>query len=50
VNERLLDIMESSFDSVVEYAEAHKVNNRIAAYMVGIDRVAKALKLRGIYA
>jgi glutamate dehydrogenase (NAD(P)+) len=50
VNERLLDVMESSFDSVVEYAEAHKVNNRIAAYMVGIDRVAKALKLRGIYA
>ncbi|GAC1622625.1 MAG: Glu/Leu/Phe/Val dehydrogenase [Candidatus Acidiferrum sp.] len=50
VNERLLDIMENSFDSVVEYAEAHKVNNRIAAYMVGIDRVAKALKLRGIYA
>lgn len=50
VNERLLDIMESSFDSVVEYAEAHKVNNRIAAYMVGIDRVARALKLRGIYA
>jgi glutamate dehydrogenase (NAD(P)+) len=50
VNERLLDVMESSFDSVVEYAAAHKVNNRIAAYMVGIDRVAKALKLRGIYA
>ena len=50
VNERLLDVMESSFDSVVEYAEAHKVNNRIAAYMVGIDRVARALKLRGIYA
>src|SRR6202022_723979 len=41
VNERLLDIMESSFDSVVEYAEAHKVNNRIAAYMVGIDRAPR---------
>jgi len=35
---------------VVKYAETHKVNNRIAAYMVAIDRVAKALKLRGIYA
>ena len=30
--------------------ETHGVNNRIAAYMVAIDRVARALKLRGIYA
>ena len=50
VNERLQDVMESAFDQVVLYAETHKVNNRIAAYMVAIDRVAKALKLRGIYA
>src|SRR5216683_2225709 len=50
VNERLLDFMENAFDQVVKYAETHKVNNRIAAYMVAIDRVASALKLRGIYA
>ncbi|HKS81280.1 MAG TPA: Glu/Leu/Phe/Val dehydrogenase [Candidatus Acidoferrales bacterium] len=50
VNERLQDVMESSFDQVVRYREEHKVNNRIAAYMVAIDRVGKALKLRGIYA
>jgi len=50
VNERLQDVMDRSFDDVVRYAEAHKVNNRIAAYMVAIDRVARALKLRGIYA
>jgi glutamate dehydrogenase (NAD(P)+) len=50
VNERLQDVMENAFDQVVHYAERHKVNNRIAAYMVAIDRVAKALKLRGIYA
>ena len=50
VNERLQDVMENAFDQVVLYAERHKVNNRIAAYMVAIDRVAKALKLRGIYA
>jgi glutamate dehydrogenase (NAD(P)+) len=42
--------MEGAFDNVVRYAEAHKVNNRIAAYMLAIDRVASALKLRGIYA
>lgn len=50
VNERLLDIMENAFDEVVRYAETHQVNNRIAAYMLAIDRVASALKLRGIYA
>jgi hypothetical protein len=26
------------------------VNNRIAAYIMAIDRVARALKLRGFYA
>ena len=50
VNERLQDVMEHSFDQVVRYRESHKVNNRIAAYMVAIDRVAQALRLRGIYA
>jgi len=34
----------------VRYAETHKVNNRIAAYILAIDRVAFALKERGIYA
>lgn len=50
VNERLLDVMENAFDEVVRYAETHRVNNRIAAYMLAIDRVGSALKLRGIYA
>jgi len=50
VNARLQDVMEHSFDEVLQYAEAHGVNNRIAAYMVAINRVAFALKLRGIYA
>jgi glutamate dehydrogenase (NAD(P)+) len=50
VNERLKDVMEHSFDEVVRYSETHGVNNRIAAYMLAIDRVAFVLKLRGIYA
>jgi glutamate dehydrogenase (NAD(P)+) len=50
VNERLEDVMDHSFNDVVRYAETHQVNNRIAAYMVAIDRVARALRLRGIYA
>jgi glutamate dehydrogenase (NAD(P)+) len=50
VNERLQDVMEQSFDHVINYAETHQVNNRIAAYILAIDRVARALKLRGFYA
>jgi glutamate dehydrogenase (NAD(P)+) len=50
VNERLQDVMDQSFDHVVETAESHGVNNRVAAYIVAIDRVARAVKLRGIYA
>ncbi len=50
VNERLHDFMTLAFDEVVRYAEVHQVNNRIAAYILAIDRVASALRLRGIYA
>lgn len=50
VNERLHDIMTASFSDVVKYAETHNVNNRIAAYMLAIDRVAYVTRLRGIYA
>jgi glutamate dehydrogenase (NAD(P)+) len=50
VNERLDHIMRSSFADVVRFAEEHKVNNRIAAYMVAIHRVATTIRLRGIYA
>ncbi len=50
VNERLQEIMVESFDAVVQYAETHNTNNRIAAYMLALDRVAHAIKLRGIYA
>jgi len=50
VNDRLRDVIEQSFEEVIRYAEAHHVNNRVAAYMLAIDRVAFALKERGIYA
>ena len=50
VNERLQEIMVESFGAVVEYAQKHGVNNRTAAYMLALDRVAEAIKLRGIYA
>jgi glutamate dehydrogenase (NAD(P)+) len=50
VNDRLAEVMVNGFQSVVGYADKHKVNNRIAAYMLAMDRVAFAIKLRGIYA
>ena len=50
VNSRLKHIMVAAFDGVVGYGDKHKVNNRIAAYMLAIDRVASCIKVRGIYA
>jgi glutamate dehydrogenase (NAD(P)+) len=50
VNERLDRIMAESFSDVMTYAKAHNVNNRIAAYMLAIDRVAYTTKQRGMYA
>jgi glutamate dehydrogenase (NAD(P)+) len=50
VNEQVETILRDSFDDVVRYAEAHNVNNRIAAYMLAIDRVAFTIRQRGIYA
>lgn len=50
VNEQLEFILKESFEDVVHFAETHNVNNRIAAYMLAISRVAHTIKLRGIYA
>ncbi len=50
VNSRLEEIMVNSFKDVVSYAGRHAVHNRIAAYMLALDRVATAIKLRGLYA
>ena len=50
VNRRLESIITRAFTDVTTLADRHKVNARIAAYMVGIDRVATMHKLRGLYA
>jgi glutamate dehydrogenase (NAD(P)+) len=45
---RLLDEkMTTAFRSVAETAEAYEINNRMAAYVVAVGRVAEACKLRG---
>jgi glutamate dehydrogenase (NAD(P)+) len=50
VNEQLEHIMKGAFEDVVRFSETHNVNNRIAAYMLAIDRVAYTIRQRGIYA
>jgi glutamate dehydrogenase (NAD(P)+) len=50
VNDRLEEIMVNSFQDVAAFAEKHGVNNRTAAYMLALERVAYAIKMRGIYA
>jgi len=50
VNEELEAVMTDSFNAVLRYADSHGVNNRIAAYMLAIDRVASTIRTRGIYA
>ncbi len=49
VNRRLERMMRTAFDEVYQAAEKHKVPLRIGAYLLAIDKVAKTLKLRGIY-
>ncbi len=50
VNRRLENIMVKSFHDVVALADKHKVNTRIAAYMLAVGRVAAMHRLRGMYA
>jgi len=50
VNTRLEEIMVNAFHDLMAYREKHKVINRTAAYMLALDRVYFAIKLRGLYA
>jgi len=50
VIERLQELMVAGFKDTLRYAEKFGVNNRTAAYMLAVDRVAFASSLRGIYA
>jgi len=47
VLEKLDTKMDQAFNSVLEMSLKEKVNMRDAAYMVAIDRVVKAMQLRG---
>ncbi len=47
VHELLDEKMTVAFNSVAQIADEYKINNRIAAYVVAVGRVAEACKLRG---
>lgn len=50
VNRRLDRIMRNAFDNVYDTCQKYDVSMRIGAYVLSIDKVASALKMRGIYA
>ena len=50
VNTRLERMMHEAFTNVYKTAAKYDVPLRIGAYILAIDKVAKTLKLRGIYA
>lgn len=50
VNRRLERMMHDAFNNVFQTAEKYKVSMRLGAYILAIDKVAKTLKIRGIYA
>jgi glutamate dehydrogenase (NAD(P)+) len=49
INDRLERTMNAGFDSILELSRRHRTTTRLAAYCLGINRVADALKLRGIW-
>jgi len=50
VNSRLERLMKQSFEAVYNSAASYDVTLRIGAYILAIEKVAKTLKIRGIYA
>jgi glutamate dehydrogenase (NAD(P)+) len=50
VNKKLEDILVKAFHEVLSMSERQKVDMRLAALMIGINRVAQAMLWRGLYA
>ena len=50
VNQKLRDILIQAFQQVLYMSQKEKVNMRLAALMIGIERVARAMLWRGLYA
>jgi glutamate dehydrogenase (NAD(P)+) len=50
VTKKLRDILVKAFHEVLHMSQKHKVGMRLAALMIGIDRVSRAMLWRGLYA
>jgi glutamate dehydrogenase (NAD(P)+) len=50
VNQKLKDILLKAFHEVLDMSQKQRVDMRMAALMIGIERVAKAMLWRGLYA
>ena len=50
VNKKLREILVKAFHEVLNMSQKHAVDMRLAALMIGIDRVARAMLWRGFYA
>ena len=50
VNKKLRDILVKAFHEVLDMSQKQKVDMRMAALMIGIERVTKAMLWRGLYA
>jgi glutamate dehydrogenase (NAD(P)+) len=50
VNKKLRDILVKAFREVLDMSQRHAVDMRLAALMIGIERVARAMLWRGLYA
>lgn len=49
VNSNLHEVMVKSFNDVLNMSKKYNVNMRQGAYALAVDRVAEAIKVRGIY-
>ena len=47
INDRLDKLMTKAFHDVIRMAASKKVDNRVGAYLVSVNRVAEAVRLRG---
>ncbi|MFD1177585.1 Glu/Leu/Phe/Val dehydrogenase [Paenibacillus puldeungensis] len=47
INEKLANILTSSFQKVYQTAQTRGINMRLAAYIVGLKRITEAVKWRG---
>jgi glutamate dehydrogenase (NAD(P)+) len=49
INETLEQAMRTAFNSVYETAQRYETDMRTGAYILAVDRVAEATRVRGIF-